>query len=354
MRFQLMIFWLALMAARGHSGETLCFVSVDGEQRIASYRLDEMTGQLTKLADTHLAATPGPLCVSPDRRTLFASLRSSGQITSFRIAKNGKLSPLAVREAGADPAFLSTDRRGRFLLTAYYVASKVTVHKISPDGTIGAKPLQTIPTDEKAHGILPDPKNRFVFVPHTGPNAIYQFRFNEKTGRLTPNDPLFVRTGKNTGPRQFLFHPFRHVAFFDYEQGSAIASFGYDRNQGKLVFKQRLSTLPKGFQGENSNARIEGTPDGRFIYVANRGHDSLAGFEFDPETDKLTPISITSTEKTPRGFAIDPDGRYLVVAGQNSGKLAVHRINEDNGRLTRIGTYSIGKRPWWVLITRMP
>ena len=141
------------------------------------------------------------------------------------------------------------------------------------------------------------------------------------------------------------------MVYFDYEQGSAIAAFNLDRKTGRLAFRERLSTLPKSYQYNNSNARIEITPDGRFLYVANRGHNSLAGFATDPKNGTLKAIGRTPTEAVPRGFNIDPTGKYLYAAGQASGKLAAYRIDRENGSLNRFATYEVGERPWWVLVT---
>ena len=113
---------------------------------------------------------------------------------------------------------------------------------------------------------------------------------------------------------------------------------------------QSVSTLPEDFTGQNSNARLEITPNGRFVYAANRGHDSIAGFSVDSKTGKLTSIGQFPTEKTPRSFSIDPSGKYLLTAGEGSGKLAMYSIEQETGMLTRIGTYVAGERPWWVLI----
>ena len=330
------------------------YVSLDGENRIAVYSADEKSGELSPRPDVATPSPPGGLTSDPKNRFLFASLRQAGQLASFRIGDDGGLTLINTVEAGADPAYVATDRTGRFLLTAYYVAAKVSVHRIGDDGSLSDKPLQEISTDTKAHAILTDPTNQFAFVPHTGPKAIYQFRFDAQTGRLSPADPLVVDTGENSGPRQLAYHPKLDVVFFDYEQGSAIAGFDLDRKTGQLSFRERLSSIPEEFSETNSNARIEIHPSGRFVYVANRGHDSLAGYRVDAKTGKLTGFGQTPTEKTPRGFAIDPAGRFLYAAGQSSDRLAAFRIDQKTGSLSRFATYDVGKNPWWVHVVRLP
>ncbi len=330
------------------------YISLDGENRIAVYSVDESSGELTAVANVKTPSPPGGLTSDPKNRFLYASLRRAGKLASFRINQDGGLTLINVVAAGADPDYVATDRTGRFLLTAYYVAAKVAVHQISKDGSISEKPLQEIATDTKAHAIMMDASNRFAFVPHTGPNAIYQFRFDEKTGRLTPNVPLIVDTGANTGPRQLAFHPKLDVVFFDYEQACAIAAFNLNHKTGQLSFRERLSSVPDNFRETRSNARIEIHPSGKFVYVANRGHNSLAGYRIDSQSGNLTSLGQTPTEPTPRGFAIDPTGRFLYAAGQSSDRLAAFSISKKDGALYRFATYEVGKQPWWVHVIRIP
>ena len=198
--------------------------------------------------------------------------------------------------------------------------------------------------------MLADPSNRFVFVPHTRPNLIFQFTFDEKAGSLTPSSLPKVSTAENTGPRHLGFHPERPFVYFDNEQGSSVTAFKLDESDGTLTAFQTLSTLPRDFKGRNTCADLELTPCGRFLYAANRGHDSIAGFSVDADTGKLTSIGQTATEKTPRSFNIDPGGRYLYAAGQASDRLASYRIDKKSGRLEPLTIYSVGKRPSWVLV----
>jgi len=332
---------------------SFAYVSLDGENKIVVYAVNELDGTLTRASETQIEGSAGPLCASPDRRFLFSSVRSAGKLAAFHISPNdGSLSIVNIVSAGVNPAYVTTDRTGQHLLTAYYTEGKITSHTIDKDGCISAKATQELPTADKAHAIMTDRENSFAYVPHTGPNTIFQFRFNEKNGRFTALNPKRVNTGKNTGPRQLALHPKLDVAYFAYEQGSAIAVFNVDRKSGRITFRERLSTLPKSYLGKNSNARIEITPNGRFIYVANRGHNSLAGFAADPKTGALSKIGITLTEAVPRGFNIDPTGRHLYAAGQASGNLAAFKIGQKTGELKRFATYEVGERPWWVLVVK--
>lgn len=178
---------LVLLCATGIAvrADTVVYVALQGEKKIAIFGMDTAEGKLTHRADMPTDGEPGALTTDPKQQFLFVAIRSVGNLASFKIDHaTGKLTHVNTVPAGADPAHIATDRTGRFLLTAYYVAAKVTVHTIGKDGALTEKPLQTIPTADKAHAILPDPSNRFVFVPHTGPNTIFQFTFEAQTGKL--------------------------------------------------------------------------------------------------------------------------------------------------------------------------
>ena len=345
---------LLSLCASWAQAKSFVYVSVAGENRIAIYELDEANGELTPNGSVAVSGGPGALTVSPNKEFLFASIRSVGNLASFRInGDSGSLSLVNEVSAGADPAYVATDATGKFLLSAYYRAGKVAVHSIDSQGAISNKPTQEVATDDKAHAIVPDQSNRFAFVPHTGPNAIFQFKFDAATGNLTANDTPKLLRPLDTGPRHIWFHPTGAFAYVSDEQGSSITVYRFDPAIGKLSPIQTLSTLPNGFDERNSTADIEVHPSGRFVYVANRGHDSIAKFKIDSASGRVTAMGQTYTEKTPRSFNIDPSGRYLIAAGQAAGKLATYRINADSGDLTRLATYEIGKQPWWVLAVRV-
>jgi 6-phosphogluconolactonase len=343
-----------LLSTSATAGEFV-YVSIGGENRIAIYTQNADDGSLTKVGDTKLDGAPGSLCVDPKRQFLFASVRSTSQLASFRINQaSGKLTPIGAVSAGANSAYVLTDNTGRYLLSAYYGAGKVAVHRINDDGRIEETAIQSVPTDKNAHAIRLNASNRFVYVPHTGPNAIYQFVLDAKTGKLTPNDPAKVIAPEGAGPRHIWFHPKLDVAYSSDEKGSSITAYALDKKSGRLAARQTLSTLPAEFSQRNTTADVEVAPTGRFVYVSNRGHDSIAGFAINQATGKLKSIGQFATEKTPRSFNIDPAGKFLYAAGQGTTKLAAYRINSNTGALDRFATYEVGPRPSWVQVVSTP
>ncbi len=332
------------------------YISIYGENRIAVYKMDPESGKLTHQHDVAVSSAPGPLAVDPKRQFLFAGLRNPSSISSFRIdPKTAWLSLIGAVSVDDSPAYIATDRTGRYLLSAYYSAGKAGIHPIKSDGSVDPNGKFN-DTARTAHAIMTDPSNKFVFVPHPGPNAIFQFLLNLDAGTLTPNTQPKVTRPEKTGPRHIVFHPTKDIAYLDNEQGCSVTVYTFNRSAGTLEAIQTVSTLPDGYTitDADSNADVEITPDGKFVYVSNRGYDSIAGFVVDVETGKVTSLGQTPTEKTPREFNIDPTGNFLFAAGEGGDKLAAYRIDPNTGKLNRFETYTVGKKPWWVLVVEMP
>jgi len=164
------------------------------------------------------------------------------------------------------------------------------------------------------------------------------YKFNPGSGTLTANDPPFVRVKPGGGPRHFAFHPSSKFAYVTLELTSEVTAFNYDSRHGALTKFQTLTTLPENYAGKNANAGICLTPDGRFLYVSNRGHNSIAIFAVAPKTGMLTPLRSESTRgDVPQTIKIDPTGRCLIVTDKRSGNVSVFRINKKTGLLAYTG-----------------
>lgn len=298
---------------------------------------------------TPLPGPPADLALSPGGRFLYADVSIGGQhqAMSFRVdAATGALEPAgAPAQVGPYPCYITVDCSGRYLLAAYYSDGMVTVHTIGTDGVVGER-IQMLKTAPCAHCIRTDAANRYAFTPHTcDENAIWQFRFDEQTGQLTPNEVPKASPGPRHGPRHLCFHPNGRFVFSNGEQGSSVTAWAYDAGRGRLAPLQTLSTLPAGWTGDNTCSQIHLTPDGRFLYSCNRGHHSLAGFAVDAATGRLTPLGQFPAEPTPRPTAISPDGRWLFSAG-NSPRLVSYQIDGETGFLERAGHRETGPVAW--------
>jgi 6-phosphogluconolactonase len=330
------------------------YVSLQDDERILCYDIDESNGSLREHQALEVPGGPAPLALSPDGSFLYAGLRGKAGLAWLRrdtatgLLESGGSLPLET-----DPCFIATDRRGRFLLSACYRAGLVGVHRIGADGSIVAPAVEWRATAVNAHMMQTDPADRFALVPHTGPNLILQFRFDAATGRLTPNEVPRAAPPEGVGPRHFCFHPGGRLVVFSNELASSVSSYAYDPAAGTLELLDTLSTLPAGFKGSNTCAQIHMSPDGRFVYVSNRGHDSIAAVALAEDGGRLRLIENAPSERVPRAFNLDLDGRWLYAAGQESGRLATYAVGRD-GRLTQTGTLPLGRKPLWVLAARRP
>ena len=345
------------------------YVGLQDEDKIAIFAMDADTGQLTRQAEAPAAGGPSVMAISPDRRMLYVGHRTEPAISSFRIDQRSAGLTLAgtVSQAHA-PTFLAPDRTGKYLLCAYYQGGGVAVFHLGADGAVGAASLDWLATATGAHAIATDPTNRFAFVPHIarlndnvleppkenpGPNVILQFRFDPQTGRLTPNSPLRVEQTERLGPRHYCFHPGGDLVYFSNEQGCSVTVYRVDRTTGTLSAEQTMSTLPQGYAERNTCSQIHLTASGRFLYVGNRGHNSIAGFAVAPASGHLTPIGQVPTEAVPSAFGLDPEGKFVFAAGTASGRLASYRVNGETGVLTPLTTYAVGQRPAAVMAARL-
>jgi 6-phosphogluconolactonase len=326
------------------------YFSIAGENRLARYAMDSDSGALDHDGDVTVTGSPGPLTTNAEQTLLYAGLRSSREIATYAIDPgSGNLSLVGTATLDADPCYIALDNTGGYLLSSYYGAGKITVHAVGSDGTLRQELVEDIPTAERAHCIQTDATNRLVFVPHTaGPNLIFQFAFDGASGKLTPNATPTVSPPAGEGPRHFCFHPTLDMLYFSNEQGCSITAYRLDRAAGALTRDHCLPTLPDDFTDSNSCAQIHMTPDGRNVYVTNRGHDSIAAFSVDPTTGALAVTGHYASEETPRTFGIDPSGSFLYACGQGTGHVAAYRIDAASGALDPIARYDVGKNPMWV------
>ena len=341
------------------SPEYLGYVSFQDDNRISICTVNPSTGRLTWREDVAVDGGPAPLAIDPAANTLYVGKRVSDEIASYRIDRStGGLTLVGAVPLQGEPVHVSTDRTGRYVLSAYWHQSTVGVHAVDANGVAVFPPIEWRYTAPGAHAIQSDPSNRYVFVPHTArpgqPNGIFQFRFDESTGRLTPNDPPLLELQATLGPRHICFHPTRDVVYSSDEQGSSVTAYALDPATGTLVPFQTISSLPGGARRDrNTCSQIQIHPSGRFLYVPNRGHESVASFTIDSSTGRLAATGWVPTEPRPRVFSLDPEGRFLFVAGRESGKLASYEVDQDSGKLTPLDIYEGGDAPLWVMITRL-
>ena len=313
-----------------------------------------------------------PMTVSPDKRFLIAAIRSQPfSAYTYGIDRGtGALTLVGTGPLAESLPYISLDGTGRFLLGASYGANLVSVNPVGADGRVGP-PLQTIPTARNAHSIRADSTNRFVFVPHLGTDQVFQFRFDDKTGRLTANTPPLVQMKAGTGPRHFITSSDNRFVYLLNELTATVTTLALDGTTGLLTEVASASALPpdstlvpgapRGAVGaagapprDTGNdiwaSDLHLTPNGKFLYAAERTSNTIGGFSVDAATGKLTYLGSTPTEKQPRGFSIDSSGRFIVVSGEKSDTISSYAIDASSGALKPIGKYPTGKGSNWVEI----
>ena len=305
----------------------------------------------------------GPMSVSPDRRFLVAAVRAKPfQAYSYAIERaSGALEPLGSGPLHESFPYITHDRTGRYLLSASYGAHLISVNPVMPDGTVGP-PAQVIPTARNAHAIITDRTNRFVFVPHLGTDQVFQFTFDEKSGRLAANTPPVLQLEAGTGPRHLVASPDNKFVFLLNELTATVSTLALE--DGLLKEVSSASALPpesklnpgmprpqpgRDLSNDIWASDIHLTPNGRFLYAAERTSSSIGAFSVDASSGKLTYLGSTPTEKQPRGFRIDPSGRFMVVSGEKSETVSSYAVEAD-GRLRALGKAPTGKGSNWVEI----
>jgi 6-phosphogluconolactonase len=321
---------------------------------IYAYRFDPASGESEPVGLAASTANPSFLAVDSNNKYLYAVNETdnfngghTGAVSAFAIDRNtGKLTLLQqVASLGADPAHLSLDHTGRYLLVANYTSGNIAAFPVEADGKLGARSAfvqhsgssvnQERQTGPHAHEIQTSPDNQFVLTADLGLDELLVYRFDAKTGALTPGNPPFVKVSPGSGPRHFAIAPSGKFVYLVNEMSSTITVFSYSADSGRLKELQTISTLPQGFKGENTTAEIEVDAMGRFLYVSNRGDDSVETFAIDPHTGALSFVQRTPTGgKTPRHFTLDPTGKWLFAANQDSNTINIFAVDPASGRMT--------------------
>jgi len=329
-----------------------------GSKGIHLFRLQpqgtEVSQNVTLVPLGLAAETPNPsfLEIDPKRRLLFAvnemnefEGRPTGAVSAFSIdAATGKLTLLNQRPSlGAGPSHLALDRAGRNLLVANSGSGSVAVLPVQADGRLGEA---TAVVQPHPHCVTLDPANRFAFVCDHGLDRVMAYRFDAEKGKLTPNAPASTAIKAGAGPRRMVFRPDGRFAYVVGELNSTIIVFTYDPNTGVLRESQTVSTLPEYFDGPNTAAEVGIHPSGKYLYVSNRGHNSVVLFRIDPDAGTLTYVEEQGTGgKSPRHFGLEPSGKHLAIANQDSDTVLASRVDAGNGRLKPSGIFATVPSP---------
>jgi 6-phosphogluconolactonase len=324
---------------------------------IHAFRFDPATG----------AATPGP--VTPVRNPSYLAFhprlpllyavnefkeyqgKPSGAVSAFRYDATGALALLSMQASeGTDPCHLVADATGRCVLVANFASGSVSVLPVDEAGALG--PASCTVQHEgssidpvrqngpHAHAVALDATNRYALVPELGGDCTKSYVLDAAAARIVPHPTQpSVAVAPGAGPRQMAMHPGGRFAYLINELNSTVDAYGWDGATGTLTPLQTVGTLPADFTGRSTCAEVQVSPDGRFLYGSNRGHDSLAIFAIDPGSGRLTPAGHVSTGgHIPRNFDIHPSGDILAAANQDTDDVVFFRVDRATGGLTPTGT----------------
>jgi 6-phosphogluconolactonase (cycloisomerase 2 family) len=334
------------------------------------FRVDAVSGALTQLQVFDDIRNPSWLALNPARTRLYAVSEidnfkdtHAGAVVAYAIdASSMQLTRLnAVSSGGASPTHISVHPSGKFAFVANYGGGNVAVLPIGPDGALGeASDIRpSVGARHHAHAV-DDPPGQFAISDHDSPHphmvacdAGGQFvmaddagldltliwRFDAQAGRLLPADAPVVTAPSGSAPRHFVFHPNGRTFYNLYEHDAKIAVYDYDGASGAMKFKQSISTLPVKFAGSNLSAEIIMTADGRFLYVSNRLHDSIAVFAVGADGQLRSVAENWAHADSPRSIAIDPGGEFLYSCNTKGDSITSFRISPASGTLSFTGRF---------------
>jgi 6-phosphogluconolactonase len=314
------------------------------------YRVDPASGMWTHVQHIGDLVNPSYFALSHDQRVLYSVHGDSDFATAFALDPKTGEAKLIGRAAtgGKNGVREALDPSGKFLVVANYSSGSVAVLPVAPDGSLKDQhqlvPLPGEPGPHKVeqqsshpHDIVFDRSGRFVLVPDKGLDRVFVFRFDGATGRLTPTEQGSVKSRPGAGSRHLAFHPKLPIVWVLNELDSTIATYRFDTERGTLTPVQVMSTLPTDFTGYSTTAEIAVSPDGRFVYGSNRGHDSVTILAATPE-GMLSVVGWQPTQGAgPRFIGLDPAGHFLQAANEQGDNVVTFRVDAASGKLTPTG-----------------
>ena len=348
-----------VMPSNSYADDPVVFISAfaAGEKgAIHAFQFDSKTGTLKPQQRTTDVQHPFFLVISPDGRFLYSidTDKFGGNEDEFVAAyaikdRSGKLERLNQQAAkGTASCYLDIATNGKTVVLANYSTGSVAALPVSKDGSL--KPATSFvqhngssinPKRQKApyaHSIVISPDNRFALAADLGIDKVLIYRLDATESKLSVNDVQpSVSVEPGSGPRHLTFHPNGKSVYLINELKNTVTYFDYEPQSGKLTTQQTISTLPADFDGVTHTADVKITPNGKFLYGTNRGHDSIACYRIGDD-GMLRMIKIQpSMGKGPQNLLVTPDGQWLICANMPGNNVIVFKINSETGELTATG-----------------
>ncbi|WP_231742323.1 lactonase family protein [Stieleria varia] len=315
-------------------------------------KFDTEKGELSQATLAAEADGPGFLALHPNGNVLYSVGNHEGKpsVSAYTIHRDGAQTSLTwhssaeIGDGGA--AHVSVDRTGKVLFTAQYGGGSTAAFRLDDDGGIvertglykhvgGSDVVPNRQTSPHAHWTGTSPDNRFLFVPDLGMDQVVIWKVDTETATLTPHG--FGQSVPGGGPRHMKFHPNGKIVYLLNELSLSVTVFDYDAKAGTMSPKQTIETLSEAVKaGErfNSSSEIRVHPNGKFVYAANRGNDSITAYRVKEADGTLELIEVEPIRGAwPRNFALDPTGKWLLAAGQNTNSVTIFEIDQQSGQL---------------------
>ena len=320
-----------------------------GSDGLRSYRFNAQQGTLEQVSMTGQGITH-PLHVAADRAGLYLYVadhvqqvndQDGGAVAAFEIDRpSGGLKFINRQSShGLVPCYVSVTADGGHALVANYTDGNVAMLPIDANGALepasDVKEHGRVDGDQaRAHCILPDPSGRFALATDLGVDRIFSYRIDRQAGRLQRNDPPGVATAAGAGPRHLVFAPDGRMLYAMTEYDNTVIAMAYQPDAGGLAFVQIASALPADYTHKSHGSDIGIHPSGRWLYAANRGHDSMAIFAIEGQTGRLTLQGHTPTQGSfPRSFTLDRTGAFLLVGNEKSNAIRIFAVDAQTGQL---------------------
>lgn len=320
---------------------------------IHAMRLDAEQGILTEVNTTTDVENPFFIALSPNRKYLYSIHASQfggpkhSQVAAYAIEDNaGKLRLLNRQTTlGTTACYIDVAAEGRSVVVANYSSGSVVSYPVQSDGSLreaatfvqheGMSVNATRQQEPHAHCFVISPDNRYVFSADLGIDEIIGYKLKSRTSELRLNGA--AETAPGAGPRHLIFHPNGKYMYVINELLNTVSLFDYDAETGKLSKRQTIATLPSDFEGVSHTADLKITPDGKYLYGTNRGHDSIACYRLSADGSLALLEIVPSLGKGPQNLAIAGGGKLLICANMPGNNVAVFRIDAASGKITPVG-----------------
>ncbi len=352
MKLLVPLLFSALLAAVAHGADATFYVGTytkpGKSQGVYIGTINTESGKLGPLKLAGEAKNPSFVALSPNGKNLYACSESAGGLVAFSVKSDGTLDTLNQGDTGGGgPCHVWVDATGGTVFAANYGGGSIAAFRTKPDGSIGERSAfvqykavdgSPKPKQPRGHSIYTDAANKFVYACDAGTDNVWIFKFDAATGSLTPTEPPSGKVPPGAAPRHLALHPNGKFAYTCNESSMSSTVFARDQVTGALKEIETVSSLPPETDHKGmSTAEIFCHPSGKWLYLSNRTHDTIAVFTIADDGKLKLIQNEPAGVKVPRGFALDPAGKWLIAGGQNDDKIAVHKIDPATGMLTLTG-----------------